>query len=302
MWAHRIYLESLLREDNSFVTLTYAPENVPLMKPSSEIDGVWEPVIRSEDGLNVIGTGLLPTLVPKHLTLMLKRLREQVKVRFNATFRYYAVGEYGDETGRPHYHLALFGYPVCRYGGSDAHRGRDGRCPCDVCDLVHVCWGQGRISVDALTIESAQYVAGYVTKKLTAKDDERLEGRYPEFARMSRRPGIGVDMMHEIASELLADTGFVDVPAALRHGGRSLPLGQFLRRKLRVLVGRDEKTPDVVIAQMAEELRDLYEASGNDETGHKSEVFKDKITLANKQLIRNFEAKRRIYEKRKVRL
>lgn len=76
---------------------------------------------------------------------------------------------------------------------------------------------------------------------MTALDDMRLRGRYPEFARMSLKPGIGSDAMWDVASKLLASLDQrADVPSALRQYGKLNPIGRYLRRRLRVLVGRDE--------------------------------------------------------------
>lgn len=56
-----------------------------------------------EDGLN-----------KRHLQLFLKRLRERVSrvVCEDIRLRFVAVGEYGGNTARPHYHMELFGMPI----------------------------------------------------------------------------------------------------------------------------------------------------------------------------------------------
>lgn len=165
----------------------------------------------------------LPTLVKKHPQLWLKRLRKALGP--TRPVRYYLVGEYGDQTFRPHYHAAVFG--LSQFESS----------------LVLSTWSMGMVDVGELTRESAQYVAGYVTKKMTAYDDPRLCGRYPEFARMSLRPGIGAGFVPVVAealstregSQSIAGAG--DVPTVLQHGSQCLPLGRYLRRKLREEVG-----------------------------------------------------------------
>lgn len=225
-WTHRILLESLCHADNSFITLTYDEEHLP------------------PDG----------SLSPAHLRDFLKRFRKHIQP---LRIRFYAVGEYGDESQRPHYHAALFGYPGCLRGMSSYSKTRPHSC-CSVCDAVRLCWGQGNILSGTLTPESAGYIAGYVTKKMTAKDDQRLNGRYPEFARMSNQNGgIGANALHEVASEILR-FNLVDregdVPSALRHGSRLLPLGRYLRRKLRKMVGMDEKAPEATLAKISEEM------------------------------------------------
>lgn len=101
------------------------------------------------------------------------------------------------------------------------------------------------------------------------RDDSRLLGRHPEFSRMSLRPGIGHDFMHEVASTVLQyETAFqaasADVPSALRVGSRSQPLGRYLRKTLRKLVGRDEKAPQEAIEEYKKEMLPLLIAAKDD--------------------------------------
>lgn len=225
---HRILLEASMYEDNCFATLTYDPEHVP------------------EGG----------TLVPKHLSAFMKALRKTQP----SPIRFFGVGEYGDTSQRPHYHVALFGFATCERGQSEPHR----KICCRRCQLVRDVWKLGAIYLGRLEPHSASYVSGYVTKKLTSKDDERLNGRHPEFARMSRRPGIGVEFMDEVASTLLQhdlENELIDVPASLAHGARRLPLGKFLRGKLRERIGRDKKAPPETIKAIQNELQPLWEAA-----------------------------------------
>lgn len=241
-WSHRIQMETNLRTDNCFANLTYEDSNLPLV---------------------VSSTGAtLPDLRPKDLQDWLKRLRAAISP---LRIRFYAVGEYGDESWRPHYHVALFGFPTCL-------RGRTRRLPqsknrpiwrgcCVQCELVGNTWGKGDVDLGTVDIGSAQYLAQYVTKKMTHRDNSLLLGRHPEFARMSLRPGIGHDFMHEVASSFLQyETAFqaasADVPSALRVGSRSQPIGRYLRRTLRKLVGRDVNAPKEAL-QENEEMQAL---------------------------------------------
>lgn len=266
MWTHRIMLESLMHRDNAFVTLTYDDEHLP--KGGS--------------------------LAPEEVRDWLKRFRKSIEP---GRVRYYAVGEYGETSNRPHYHVALFGYPKCRFGNSRYSRERQ-EC-CDVCDKVRNTWGLGNVFVGALETKSAQYVAGYVTKKMTRFDDPRLNGRHPEFCRMSLKPGIGADAMWDVASVLmqfnLVDTEG-DVPSSLRHGRRLLPLGRYLRRKLRVMVGREEQAPEII----NEELQALYDAAKVLPTGDARKVaFKNAIIDAGTQAVLNQQTRSEIFKTRK---
>ena len=111
---------------------------------------------------------------------------------------------------------------------------------------------------------SASYIAGYVMKKMTAKNDVRLDGRHPEFARMSNRPGLGADAMHEIASTVLSfdlEKTQADVPSSLRHGSRLMPLGRYLHRKLREYVTGSPDAPEIAKLQWQAEMLNLLEDS-----------------------------------------
>lgn len=239
VWAHRIVLEASMYGDNAFVTLSYDDEHLPAGE----------------------------TLEPRHVQLWIKRLRKS-----GATFRYYAVGEYGETTKRPHYHLALFGHPTCTRGSTTP--GRSGYC-CEVCSSLQKLWPHGFIHSGTITPQSAAYIAGYVTKKMTAKDDYRLNGRHPEFARMSLRPGIGAHFMDETASAILSHDldGMEDVPVSLRHGAVQKPLGRYLQRRLRARIGRDPGAPEAVLDRVEEELRPLRESAFNNSSSFKEEVI-----------------------------
>lgn len=256
-------LESTQHPNNTFVSLTYRDDTLPVTSDMS------------------------PTLNPRDLQLWLKSFRKAISP---SRMRYYAVGEYGDETQRPHYHVAVFGYPNCTYGNSRYSKSRQ-NC-CSHCDLIRDTWGRGQVFLGDLSINSAQYIAGYVTKKLTSKNDPRLSGRHPEFGRMSLKPGIGADFMHEVASTLLGLEHFdQDVPASLQHGSRKLPLGRYLRRRLRELIGRDKASPPEAIKQLQEELQPLRQAAFD-----ASRSFKKEVVNAGTQKVLNAETKAKIFK------
>lgn len=255
LWTHRILLEAAQYKDNTFLTLTYNEEH----KPKGD------------------------TLVPEHPKQFLKNLRKRVAARSSSGsgetgIRYFCVGEYGERTHRPHYHMALFNYPRCPAGASS--NGYDDPTCCIHCREVHRSWGKGRIQLGDLGPHSAAYIAGYVTKKMTSKDDQRLNGRFPEFARMSLKPGIGATAIPDIASVILSHNleQEDDVPNALRHGPRVLPLGRYLTGKLRVECGKDAKAPQSSIDKAAKDLLPLRMAAKASKT-HPS--LKEQIRLSN---------------------
>lgn len=180
-------------------------------------------------------------VVKSHLSAFFHRLRERARGD-GRTVRFFGCGEYGERGGRPHYHAAVFGL-----GPSDAgiiedawHAMRDPVCT------------PGFVHVGTLTGDSAQYIAGYVAKKLGAPAGTRTE-----FGLMSRRPGIGVPALLEVINALNTSDGalyfarYRDVPTAFQVEGRLWPLGGHLRRQLRLFFFGEETQP-----KAAKELRE----------------------------------------------
>lgn len=183
-WALRCVHEASLYEYNSFVTLTYSDECLP-------VGG---------------------SLRRRDLTLFLKRLRQTCIRERGYGFRYYGCGEYGDSTGRPHYHLLLFdlSFEDCSLlrrtsSGHDVFRS-------PTLDRV---WSNGLCEVGSLTFESAAYVARYCLKKVNgAAADEHYRrvaadgSSYwltPEFAAMSLKPGIGKPWLDKFGADVYPD-------------------------------------------------------------------------------------------------
>lgn len=129
-------------------------------------------------------------------------------------------------------------------------------------------------------------------------------GRHPEFARMSLRPGIGASFMDEVASTILEhglENKLDDVPVSLRHGKNTLPLGRYLRRRLRQRIGRSPDAPQIVLERMAEELRDLRkDTHANAAAYQKEEAFRQAVIEQNMPRAVQSERRRNIYKKGRV--
>lgn len=268
IWTHRLLLEAKERV-GLFVTLTYAKDP--------------------------------PELVPRDVTLWFKRLRERFPPK---SVRYLVAGEYGDLGGRPHYHVALFGVPLPGDHRINVllRRSANGKpvweCQCETCRVLRETWGLGFVEVRELCKETAQYLAGYCMKKLLKRPGE--DGRAPAFVRMSLRPGIGAEAMVTVSARLLpvrdAGVAFADVPTALAHGRRMLPLGRYLMRVL-----RDEMDFTEVGAQpgweaeAARELLELYQAQGCD-----TARFVALVEGQRRQAAMNCEVRAKIHEQRRT--
>jgi hypothetical protein len=184
MWAVRCVKEADLHEENCFITLTYDDKNLPEGR----------------------------TLIKKDFQDFMKRLRKKISPR---KVRYYMCGEYGSKFGRPHYHAILFGYnfpdlvPVERSNPYQSEQLYSS-------SILERTWQKGFVSVGAVTLESAAYVARYIMKKITGemedehywyfdRDTGEIYDRTPEYQACSRRPGIAHDWFLQFGSELYPD-------------------------------------------------------------------------------------------------
>ena len=237
IWATRILVEAAQYKNNAFVTCTYAEESKRY------------------------------SLVPSDMQQFIKKLRARYDYATGGSkFRFFGVGEYGEQSEGAHFHFMLFNFPTCVYRRS--RYGKRVEDCCFWCDMVRDAWGQGHVYLGEVENDSAGYVAQYVTKKLNASNPA-LGNRYPEFARMSLKPGIGANAMFDVASTLLnyqntLDT-LSDVPGELMIGRRKVPIGRYLRKKLRTYVGRDEKTPQSEIDKIQKEMQALRLAAREDD-------------------------------------
>lgn len=177
-WAVRCYHEAQLHLDNSFITLTYDDAHLPFGG----------------------------TLVSDELSRFFKRLRKQIPT---CKILHFSCGEYGDETGRPHYHSCIFGYAFPDRIKWKTERGIDYfRSP-----LLEKCWTLGQSVITDFTFKTAAYVARYMVKKIKGTDAESHYERVdldtgeifsllPEFSRMSLRPAVGKEWWEQFGQSV----------------------------------------------------------------------------------------------------
>lgn len=173
--------------------------------------------------------------------------------------RYFAVGEYGDDKHRPHYHAVVFspqeiGIEIRKKPGKSGENYWHSAAVAkswfadSLHELPFVGTREGMARV-------AAYVAGYVVKKITnMKSIEAVyPGRKPEFSLASRNPGIGALFMPELAKSMLklklspedvlreeSDTRPVYMA---RLDGKLWPLDRTMRRHLADAFGGEFKYP-----------------------------------------------------------
>lgn len=212
-WVTRILLETLAHDRSVFVTLTYEDNFLPC---NGE-------------------------LKKKDLQNFLKRLRNKV-----GSFRYFGIGEYGDQNYRPHYHLLLFGL-------SELNK-----------QEIEAAWSfqdvtMGFVHFGQVNKDSARYVAGYTTSKalkyLDEKELEHIGNKEKEFMVSSRfqvEPdgsrkgcGIGTPGLYKIVESLTKHPHRpVGILRTIKIGGKEMALGRYLTIKLAEFLGVDRKEFD----------------------------------------------------------
>lgn len=162
-WALRCMLELHEHDSAAFTTLTYDDDHLPR------------------------------TLERNALQRFMRNIRKAKRRKATKPIRFFASGEYGEDTQRPHYHAILFG--------------------CDATmdeQLIDRAWKQGITKTLRVTPAAIAYVAGYVDKKINDRnyaEKERIDYTTGEvykwqqpFLQMSRKPGIAGNARRHIAS------------------------------------------------------------------------------------------------------
>lgn len=185
-WAMRGQHEASLHRHNIFPTLTYSDEQLPT-------DGA---------------------LVKQHAQRFIQRLRDRrrrhpkdVLGDHLTPIRYMVCGEYGEHTGRPHYHLLLFncgfpdGYRVGHRNGNDQLGS----------EILTELWSDNEgqpIGIaqfgEATPGAAAGYIAKYTSKgwnKGTMCNADGVE-LPPQFMHMSTKPPIGHAWLKQYQSDL----------------------------------------------------------------------------------------------------
>lgn len=149
-WCLRLRHELEVSYSALFITLTYDDANLPL------------------------GPDDVPTLSKRDLNLFLKRLYKR-----NSGLRYFAVGEYGTDGKRPHYHAVLFNIVDM--------------------EMVHRSWCDkngvpiGFVTGSPAVMGRIRYMVSYMALP------QDVEHTVPPFRVMSRNPGIGKNYINAMA-------------------------------------------------------------------------------------------------------
>ena len=302
-WADRLVLEMDHMKKAVFLTLTYSPGYLP----PSAVSPFGEPIyIPNEKGRPV------SPLVPDHMPEFMKRLRErlnredmlvqlfqerrsmcnsrrddgwpQVKIRF------FGCGEYGEERGRPHLHIILFGLSLddlAYLQGSSlkmVKKNELGQVTYGSEFLANL-WDKGYADVSEVSQYVMNYVARYTQKKANGNDYAIRYGLPDEFIRMSRRPGIGAYFLED-------HPGVIDQVSYWRMADREIYWPSYLVRK------NHEKIVDI-------ESFDIYNGTAI-HTDYKTldvrglQTLKEKHDSAVNKFLNTFESDSRPYKEHQL--
>nr|UXQ88130.1 MAG: replication initiation protein [Microvirus sp.] len=195
-WAIRCVHESQLHTQNSFITLTYAPEHLPQYG----------------------------SLQHGHFQTFIRKLRRSLP---HKTIRYFMCGEYGEDLSHPHYHACLFGHD---FHDKQIWKEQEGILTY-VSESLETLWGHGFTTTGELNFDTAAYTARYITKKITGPQAENhyqstdqhtgdLINLTPEYANMSLKPGIAGDYYNKFKSDLYPSDYII-------HGGKKITLPRY---------------------------------------------------------------------------
>lgn len=170
-WANRCMLELEYHDSAFFITLTYDDDHVPRS---------WYADPETGEAFESL------TLRKKDFQDFMKRLRYYFP---DDHIRFFAAGEYGSNTFRPHYHAIVFGLHL-----TDLQLFRQSPDGFNYYSSPTLCkvWPFGFVAIANVSWDTCAYTARYVMKKLTGPEAEFYEDHNiePPFTLMSRKPGI----------------------------------------------------------------------------------------------------------------
>lgn len=172
-WADRMILELDHSKKGIFLTLTYDNDHVPIRYQCTTGESVL-------------------TLNKRDVQLFMKRLKKRFP---DCEIRRVVKGEYGKNTHRPHYHLALYGIGLEDFKDLDI-KGKNelGDIYYKSDYLANDIWWNGFCLLTDISWNTCAYIAKYMKKKDLGlvTDEYVMRFEEPEFFDMSRNPGIGL--------------------------------------------------------------------------------------------------------------
>lgn len=146
-WSFRLLQEMKISDSARFITLTYDDKHLVRTRMTDA-----------------------PTIRKKEVQDFMKRLRKAQDKKYpgQKPIKYFAVGEYGGDTERPHYHIIMFNHKL---------------------ELIQTAWNKGHVHYDPVNEATIGYTLKYISKRSKVPYGEWDE-REPTFALMSKGLGL----------------------------------------------------------------------------------------------------------------
>lgn len=194
-WVFRLQQEQKVSTTSAFITFTYA-------EPPMSFNGH-------------------ETLYPEHLKNFWKKLRKicptHTYTKKNGSpgrktnLKYYAVGEYGTQFMRPHYHAIVYNMPHSLLQNSET--------------LAEL-WGHGSIDIAKAEGGSMRYTVGYIMQNgFTPTQDD--DDRHPTFQRQSK--GLGKEYLTQ---QMVNYHLTLELPIITQPGGTILKMPRYYKEKI----------------------------------------------------------------------
>lgn len=211
------------------------------------------------------------TLVKKHWQDFAKKVRNH-----HGPFRFMHCGEYGEKGGRPHYHALVFGHDFSEDSVKVRTRGEH---ELRASESLSKLWPHGLHAIGRVSWDSAAYVASYTTKKASGDVDDDYYDRgvdvqtgevhqvVPEYATMSRRPGLGTEFFKRYSTDMFP-RGTVVLE------GREFPVPEFY---LKLLEKEDPELCEKVRERRKDRVRKNWSQNTAERLALRERVAKRKI-------------------------
>ena len=147
-WAFRLYQEALNADSMCFMTMTYG-ENYDT--------GTGEYLYGENPDWLIYEDQPYDILNREHVKKFHRALRQRLNLK---RFRYYTIGEYGSQGGRPHYHSIMFNLPHKIIENAEL--------------VAKDYWKRGQVDIGTVTLASIKYVSGYFYKSFRAAKETKI--------------------------------------------------------------------------------------------------------------------------------
>lgn len=263
-----------------FITLTYDTKYVPIVT-----DGMTlvrhDPVRKGKNGK--------PLPHPLGVQNWIKRVRK-AHGKSQDKIKYFAVGEYGSKSMRPHYHVIMFNCDLAvLLGNKEADMCK--RYPDFFLNGKHLwypkSWPYGNVTIGAVSGASIGYCLKYMMKPKKVNDNDT---RCPEFAFMSKGLGIGYFKQSKLLWHHADRDQRMYIPI---EGGKKISMPRYYKDRLYSKQEREEmavhhtKVANEKLGEIQKEAMEMYGSSWE-------EKLKEQILFSYEKMYENAKSNRTI--------